>query len=121
EVGTRVYVPSMLHKDGHLFMTLDAGVAMCVDCQTGETKWKARLGGDFTSSPVLVNDRIYAVNEKGKCYIFRADAESFESIGENQLGDSVMSTPTISGGRIYLRVGKQEGGKRQEYLYCIGE
>ncbi|ELP29459.1 outer membrane protein assembly factor BamB family protein [Rhodopirellula baltica] len=121
EVGTRVYVPSMLEKDGHLFMTLDAGVAMCVDCKTGDTKWKARLGGDFTSSPVLVNDRIYAVNEEGKCYIFRADPEQFESIGENQLGDSVMSTPTISGGRIYLRVGVQEGGKRQEYLYCIGE
>ncbi|WDQ16222.1 PQQ-binding-like beta-propeller repeat protein [Rhodopirellula sp. P2] len=121
EVGTRVYVPSMLHKDGCLFMTLDAGVAMCVDCETGETKWKSRLGGDFTSSPVLVNDRIYAVNEEGTCYIFRADSESFESIGENQLGDSVMATPTISGGRIYLRVGKQEGGQRQEYLYCIGE
>ncbi|KLU04313.1 serine/threonine protein kinase [Rhodopirellula islandica] len=121
EVGTRVYVPSMLHQDGNLFMTLDAGVAMCVDCETGETKWKSRLGGDFTSSPVLVNERIYAVNEEGTCFIFAADSESFELIAENKLGDSVMATPAISGGRIYLRVGVQEGDQRQEYLYCIGE
>jgi hypothetical protein len=42
-------------------------------------------------------------------------------IGENQLGNEVLATPTICGDRIYLRVAIQEKGRRQEMLYCIGK
>ncbi|MCC9643040.1 PQQ-like beta-propeller repeat protein [Rhodopirellula sp. JC740] len=120
-VNTRVYVPSMLQKDGFLYMTLDAGVAMCVECETGDTRWKARLGGDFTASPVLVGDHIFAVNETGEYSVFRANPDKFELVAKNKLGDSVFSTPTISDGKIYHRVGYQEGDQRNEYLICIGE
>ena len=40
---------------------------------------------------------------------------------ENKLGDEVFSSPTICGGRIYLRVAERQGDVRQEMLYCIGE
>ena len=31
-----------------------------------------------------------------------------------------MATPTICGGRIYMRVAVNQKGQRQEMLYCIG-
>lgn len=118
---TRGYVPSMLHHKGYLYMTLDAGIANCVDCRTGDTVWKERLGGVFSSSPVLVGDRIYATNEQGETFVFKADPEKFESVAENKLGESVFATPVICGSRIYTRVAHYEGDRRQEYLYCLGE
>ena len=121
ENTARIYVPSMLVHQGHLYAVLDAGVAICWKADTGEERWKGRLGGTFSASPVLVGDTIMATNESGKTFLFRATPEQFESLGENSLGDEAFSTPTICGGRIYARVAQQINGKRQEYVYCLGE
>ena len=53
ETRDRVYVPSLLARDGYLFGVLDAGVAVCWKSDTGEQQWKKRLGGEFSASPVL--------------------------------------------------------------------
>jgi outer membrane protein assembly factor BamB len=119
--NTRVYVPSMLVKDGYLYAVLDSGVAVCWKSDSGKEIWQGRLGGTFSASPVLADDRIFATNEKGQTFIFRATPDGFHLLGENQLGDEVMATPTICGGRIYQRVAHHAGGKRQEMLYCIGD
>lgn len=117
---SRVYVPSMLVQRGHLFGVLDEGVAACWNCENGTETWRGRLGGGFSSSPVLVGDRIYAANETGKTFAFRADPAAFDVLAQNQLGDEVLSTPAICGGRIYLRVAHKTGGMRREVLYCLG-
>ena len=118
--NTRVYVPSMLLNEGYLFAVTDAGLAVCWEAATGKEQWKSRLGGTFSSSPVLVGKNIYAINETGKAFVYRADPKKFESIGESQLGDEVFATPTICGGRIYLRVAENTARGRQEALYCLG-
>ena len=120
ENSTRVYVPSLLMRDGRLYAVTDAGVAMCWKSDTGKELWKLRLGGTFSASPVMVGENIFAANEEGKTYVFKAGLESSEIVAENKLGDEVFATPTICGGRIYLRVATQQEGKRQEILYCLG-
>lgn len=120
ENGSRVYVPSMLVRDGYLYAVLDAGVAMCWNSATGEEVWKQRIGGTFSASPVMVGDNIFATNEAGQTFIFKASPKGFEQVGENQLGDEAFATQTICGSRIYARVAKQTDGKRQEWLYCLG-
>lgn len=119
--NARVYVPSMLVKDGHLYATLDAGVVTCWNSATGEEKWKERLRGTFSSSLVLIGEQLLATNEEGVTFVFRASPEKFELLGENKLGSSTFSTPTICGGKIYHRAAIQVDGKRQEMLYCIGK
>lgn len=121
ENNLRAYVPSLLEKDGYLYAVLDAGVATCLKSDTGETVWKARLGGTFSSSPVMVGERIYATSENGTTFIFQATPKGYEPLAENQLGESVFATPTICGGRIYQRVAHEVDGERQEFLYCLGE
>ena len=121
EKPTRVYVPSMLIRDGYLYAVTDAGVAYCYKCADGEEVWKQRLGGTFSSSPVLVGETIYATNEEGQMFVFKATPAGCEMLAENKLGDEVFSSPTICGGRIYLRVAERQGDVRQEMLYCIGE
>ena len=121
ENPTRSYVPSLLTRDGYLFAVMDAGIAMCWKSDTGEELWKGRLDGTFSSSPVMVGELIYAANEDGRTFVFKASTEKLELVSTNKLGNSVFSTPAICGGRIYNRVAVDENGRRQEMLYCIGE
>ncbi|MCA9016724.1 MAG: PQQ-binding-like beta-propeller repeat protein [Planctomycetaceae bacterium] len=121
ENSNRMYVPSMLIKDDKIYSVTDNGVAVCWDVKTGKEIWKGRLGGTFSSSPVLVGDRIYVTNEGGETYIFKANPQKFELLAENKLGTEVFATPTFCDSRIYMRVSEEIDGKRQEMLYCIGK
>ncbi len=121
ENGTRLYVPSLLIRDGHLYGTLDAGIAVCWNAETGEELWKNRLGGNFSASPVLVGDKIFATNESGETFIFRASPHGFEELAKNQLGSEVFSTPVICGGRVYYRAATVVDGVRKEHLYCLAD
>jgi outer membrane protein assembly factor BamB len=116
----RVYVPSMLIQDGYLYVVADAGIAMCFDSSTGKEIWKHRLGGTFSSSPVLVGEHIYVTNESGETFIYKASPRAFTMIGKNELNDEVFATPTFCNSQIYMRVAKQTAAGRQEWLYCLG-
>lgn len=121
ENNVRVYVPSMLVRDGRLYCVTDAGVAMCRDCKTGKELFNLRLGGTFSSSPILVGDKLYACNEEGKAFVLKVTPASFEMLAENKLGDDIFSAPVICGGQVFLRVARQVDGKRQEFLYCFAQ
>ena len=121
EISTKVYVPSLIERDGYLYGVQDDGVAICWKFDTGKEVWKERfVDCKFSASPVLVGDLLFATNESGKTFIFKANPAKFELVAENQLGNDVMATPTICGGRIYMRLAVTQKGQRQEMLYCVG-
>jgi outer membrane protein assembly factor BamB len=99
---------------------LDAGIAVCWNAATGAEQWKARLGGNYSASPVLADGTIYATNEAGETHLFRARPDKLETLGVNKLGDEAFATPSICGDRIYLRVAAREGDVRRERLVCVG-
>ncbi len=115
----RVYVPSMLLRDGIIYGVRDAGIASCWKSDSGEELWKERLDGNFSASPVLVGDLIFATNESGLTFVYRASPEGYTEVAQNKLGDEVFATPTICGSRIYMRVAEQGADGRQEFLYCL--
>lgn len=117
----KCYEQSMLIHDGFVYALTDGGVAYCWDVATGNERWKQRLAGPISASPVLVGDRIYVFNEKGANWVFRATPDSYQLIARNQLGTDVFPTPTFLDGRIYARVGMGSGAGRKEVLFCIGE
>ena len=121
ENNSRVYVPSMLAQGGYLYAVQDAGIAVCWKSDTGKEVWKGRLDGTFSSSLVLADGNLFATNEAGRTFVFKASPKAFELIGENQLNGEVLASPAICGGRIYLRAATQQQGKRQEMLYCLGK
>ncbi|MDQ3329138.1 MAG: PQQ-like beta-propeller repeat protein [Planctomycetota bacterium] len=121
ENKTEVYVPSMIARDGYLFAVQDGGIAHCYKSDTGDEQWKARLEGTFTASLVLVGDNLFATNESGQTFIFKASSKQFEQVALNKLGSDVFATPAICGDRIYMRVAAGAGDERREFLYCLGE
>ena len=95
--------PSMLLRDGALFMVDDSGIASCVDALTGEVLWSQRIGGNFSASPILADGRIYACNEEGKVFVFAPDKDAFKLLGEGQFEAGFMASPAVAGGALYLR------------------
>lgn len=120
ENNERVYVPSLLIKDGFLYGVLDAGIAMCWEAATGKEMWKKRLGGNYSASPVLVGELMFATSESGETHVLKISPQGAEEIAKNKLGDEVFATPTVSRGQIFMRYAVQDGPKRSEKLVCIG-
>jgi hypothetical protein len=120
EHNARVYVPSMIVRDGYLYAVFDAGVVTCWKSDTGQEVWKGRVAGTFSSSLVLVGDHLLATNEVGRTYVLRAQPDRFELVAENPLGDECFATPAVCGSRIFLRIARREGDRRTEYLCCVG-
>ena len=118
--GARLYVPSMLVREGHVYAVLDSGQAVCWKSDSGDELWREKVDKDFYSSPVMVGNRIYATSLRGVTSVFEATPAQFKLIAQNQLGEEAFASPAICGNRIYLRSAKK-GTPRQEYLWCIGE
>lgn len=117
--GQKCYEQSMLAFDGYLYALTDNGVIYCWRGTDGKEMWKTRLTGPVSASPVLANGHIYWANERGTLYVIRANPEKFDLVEENQIGTDSFPSPAICGGQIFLRVGSNEGGERQEWLYCF--
>lgn len=105
------YVPSMLLHNDRLYVVDDKGIASLYNATTGESIWRKRLDGDFSGSPVLVAGRIYINDESGKTHVLAA-ADTFKQLATNKLPGGTMTTPAVSGDRLFIRT--------VDTLYCIG-
>ena len=57
--------PSPLLVGDELYLVNDIGIASCLDAKTGAPYWVARLGGNYSASPVVADGRIYFLSEEG--------------------------------------------------------
>lgn len=116
----KCYEQSMLITGGHVYAFSDQGVFYCWNAKTGEERWKQRLKGPVSTSPLLIGDVILATNEAGTTWAIRANPEQYEPLAQNQLGDSGFASMVAVDSRLYIRTSTGDGPARQETLYCIG-
>ena len=99
------YMQTPLLADGLGYFCFDNGVLSVYQLATGERLYQQRLGGGssgFSSSPVAAGGRLYITNEEGRTFVLAAGRE-YKLIAENELGETVMATPAISGDVLYIR------------------
>jgi hypothetical protein len=82
-------------------MWSDAGILSRINAATGEVKWQERVGGDFFSSPVCVDNRLFGVSTTGEVVVVPV-GEKFEVIARNPLGETTHSTPAVAGGKMFI-------------------
>ena len=85
-----------------LYMVSDKGVATCLDAATGEPAWSERLGGNFSSSPLFADGRIYVGNRDGDTFVIRPGRE-FALLATNRLDGGIFATPAAVGRALYVR------------------
>ncbi len=109
------YISSPLFYQGRVYTMKNGGMFSCYDAKTGKPAYHAeRVGvvGDYYSSAVAAAGRIYVAAQKGAVLVLAA-GDTFNVLARNDLGETVMSSPAIVAGRIYLRT--------EKHLYCFGE
>jgi hypothetical protein len=104
---------SPLLVGNRLYTVSDGGVAVCLDAQSNNLHWQERLGGNFSASPMLADDRIYFFNREGKTTVVTDNGEKPEVLAENQLDGAIFATPAALDGELILRT--------ESHLYAIGK
>ena len=107
-------VPTPVTDGKYFYSVNDRGITWCLDARTGKEIWGAKRikPATYSSSPVLADGKIYITNEEGLTTVLKA-GDRFEVLAENDLADYTLSSPAISGGRIFIRT--------TQFLYAIGK
>lgn len=105
------YVPTSVAYGNLLFVWGDNGIVSCLELPGGSLLWQKRVGGNFSSSPIRVADRVYCVSVEGDVVVIAAKPE-YELLGRMPLEDVCRSTPAVADGRMYLRT--------QSHLFSLG-
>lgn len=96
------HVPTPLVYRDWMFLWSDTGIATCVERDSGEIVWQKRIGGNFFSSPICVNGKLYCVDLKGEVVVIAASDE-YELLSRNPLGYPTRATPAVSSGTLLVR------------------
>jgi outer membrane protein assembly factor BamB len=108
------YMQTPIMVGNYLYGCSDSGVLTCFDAKTGAIRYSERLvrGGEgFTASPVSDGRHLFFASELGNLYVVPA-GEQFSVVATNQLGETCMATPALSGGSLFFRT--------REHLVAIG-
>ena len=99
------YMPTPVVVGDHFYTLANQGVLTCYDARSGEKVYQERVGGTggaFTASIVAGDGRLYLASEDGDVWVIKAGAK-YEQIAKNPMGEVMMATPAIAGGRILIR------------------
>ncbi|HAV62367.1 MAG TPA: hypothetical protein DCY13_08395, partial [Verrucomicrobiales bacterium] len=96
------YVPAPIIHDGLAFLWSDGGIVTCIDARSGDEKWRERVGGNYFSSPILVDGRLYNVADDGKVAVLAAK-DTFAVLGRSDFDEETRATPAVAGGGMYFR------------------
>ncbi|MBT4864306.1 MAG: PQQ-binding-like beta-propeller repeat protein [Planctomycetaceae bacterium] len=94
--------PSLLFVNGLIYAVSDGGVATCFDVRSGEQKWVHRLGGQYSSSPLYADGRIYICSQDGQTTVIKPGSK-YTELASNKLDGGFMASPAVAGKAMFLR------------------
>lgn len=107
EVPPRSRIGTGIVRDGHIYGVQANGLLDCISLQTGDTVWAERQPGagansSIWSSPILVGNLLYVVNQGGDTVTYRAST-NFQSVAVNSLGEACNASLALAHGDFFIR------------------
>jgi outer membrane protein assembly factor BamB len=94
--------PSPLLVGNELYIVSDNGIATCIDAKTGDELWRARLGGNYSASPIYADGRIYFLSEEGESIVI-APGRQLKHLATNQLDGPTLASMAVSHNSLFIR------------------
>jgi outer membrane protein assembly factor BamB len=91
---------------GDRIYSLRQGILVSGDVKTGEVVGQLRLKGPFSASLVTAGGLLYCLNESGLVQVVRPNEKDGQMISSGDFGETMLATPAIADGAIYLRSDK---------------
>lgn len=95
-------ISSPLATASYFYLLTSRGEIVCLNAADGEVVWVHEHEEPFYASPVLVGDRIYALDKAGTMLIFK-NADSWQLVGTSPLEEMAVATSAFLDKRIYAR------------------
>lgn len=107
-------LPSPIVVGDHLFVMNMKGVGTCYDAANGKTLDVARIGGNFSASPIAANGLVYIPSESGETVVLRLGSK-VEIVARNRVSNNqdevFRASVTPLGPRLLIRSDRT--------LYCV--
>ena len=88
------------------FTTTESGQSVeCVETATGKSVWSHKTNGEFWSSPLVADGKVYAGNRKGKLVILAATREK-KVLCEADMKGPMAGAPVAANGVVYIATDK---------------
>ena len=84
------------------------GIATCFETAHGKPLFgptRIENAGEYFASPVYGDGKIFVAGENGKIVVLK-DAPELEVLSVNEMGDSILGTPAIADGALFVRTRK---------------
>ena len=105
------YVPTVVAAGDFVYLWSDKGIVTCLQRETGSIVWRERVEGNYSASPIIVDDRVVGVSDEGEVVVVSASAH-FAELGRARLPGPTRGTPSVAHGRIYFRT--------LTHVVCVG-
>ncbi len=104
-------MPSPIVVGHEMYMVNDQGVATCANTSDGSILWSKRIAGNYSSSPLFADDKIYFSSHEGKTTVIKPGSE-YTELAVNNLDGQLMASPAVYEESLILRT--------NSHLYRIG-
>jgi outer membrane protein assembly factor BamB len=105
KTGRGSYMPTPLAYRGVLYVLGNNGIFDAYTLKTGDEVYRERVphpGSGFSASPIAADGKIYVSGEDGDIIVLAA-GPGFKALATNTMGESLMATPALSEGVLYVR------------------
>ena len=102
------HIVSPLVVNDRMFLIKCGGIATCFDATQGNQLYgpgRINNAGDYFASPVYGDGKIFVAGENGNIVVLR-DAPSLDILAVNDMGESILGTPAIADGALFVRTRK---------------
>lgn len=92
-----------------MLLVKEGGISTVFDVKDGTSLRAAKRigkGGSYFASPVAGDGKIYLASADGTVTVLKNDA-GYEELAQNELGESILGTPAIADGRLFVRTRTQ--------------
>ena len=103
------HIVSPFIADGRMLLLKEGGITTVFDTKEGRALRDAKRigsGGGYFASPVSGDGKIYLAGENGQVVVLK-NTPAYEELAVNDLGESILATPAISTGRLFIRTRTQ--------------
>jgi outer membrane protein assembly factor BamB len=94
--------PSPLIVGDAIYVVSDRGVATCLDARTGKERWRHRVGGNYSASPLYADGKIFLASEEGVITVIEP-AAAYREVAKSDLAARIMASPIAIGDELIIR------------------
>jgi outer membrane protein assembly factor BamB len=99
------HIVSPLVHDGRMLLLKGGGITTLFGTEKGEPLRGAKRipnASEYFASPIFGDDKIYIAGENGVVVVLDA-SPGYKVLAKNDMGDSIVGTPAIADGRLFIR------------------